>query len=78
MQIFFDNLTNSTLAIGYYNVITKQGKFLETPVNGRESLGQTDFTVSDCGRTLNIDFIEVDNVETETLIVYCAKLSKRT
>ena len=79
IELSFSDFTETTLAVGYYNSTTALGKLLEMPkLDLSESLGQTDFQVTKHGSQLNIDFIEVDRINstTENLSVYSAILRK--
>lgn len=80
VELSFENLTQSTVAVGYFNRCTQSGKILEIPnLSLQESLGQTDFTISQNGYELGIDFLEVDKDDSgiETLVVYSAQLFKQ-
>jgi hypothetical protein len=79
VEISYNNFTESTIAVGYYNRKTYSGKLLEAPkLDLSESLGQTDFQITKNGKELVIDFIEVDRLanNTENLLVYSAILTK--
>jgi len=84
LEIFFSNMTNSTIAVGNYNRRDGQGKLLELSQFSSSfsaALGESTFSLSCNGLVLSIDFIEIetgtmDNTA-EEFVVYSANLIKQ-